>query len=97
MPFWNEKCGGKSASSLTDTELVWSCTLVDPKDKMADGQPCAFCDFRYNSKAQPLYIKQHMIDIKEGNYLMFHYSKVERLSPAMISPRVCLCLIAVNF
>jgi len=81
MPSWNEKCGGKSASSLTDTELVWSCTLVDPKDKMADGQPCAFCDFRYNSKASPLYIKQHMIDIKEGDYLMNRPRQVRPCKP----------------
>ena len=74
-------------------------------DKMADGQPCAFCDFKVQVQQQGIAfvhqatLCQHtgMIDIREGDYLMFHYSKVERLSPAMISPRVCLCLIALNF
>ena len=55
--------------------------MVDPKDKMADGQPCAFCDFRYNSKASPLYIKQHMIDIKEGDYLMNRPRQVRPCKP----------------
>ena len=62
--------------------------MVNPKDKMANGQPCAFCDFTYNNKASPFLIKQHLLDIKQGDYLMQARARQVRLCKSIACTRV---------